>query len=45
MIALFVGWYNFCRKHETLGKSTPAMAAKLTEKVWSLEELLRNAVA
>lgn len=45
MIALFVAYYNFCRKHETLGKMTPAMAGKLSENIWTLEDLLQNAVS
>lgn len=32
--------YNFCRVHSTL-QGTPAMAADLTDHVWSLDELLR----
>jgi transposase-like protein len=32
--------YNFCHVHATLA-GTPAMAADLTEHVWSIEELLR----
>ena len=32
--------YNFCRVHATLG-ATPAMAADLTEHVWTVDELLR----
>jgi hypothetical protein len=40
MVALFTAYYNFCRKHETLGKATPAMASKLTDRVWSVRELL-----
>jgi len=32
--------YNFCRVHKTL-QGTPAMAADLTDHVWSLDELLR----
>jgi transposase-like protein/IS1 family transposase len=43
MICLFVAWYNFCRKHETLKQQTPAMSSGLTEKVWTIEELLENA--
>lgn len=43
MISLFVAWYNFCRKHETLDKQTPAMAAKLAEQPWTIKELLKQA--
>jgi hypothetical protein len=32
--------YNFCRVHSTLKRSTPAMAAHLTDHVWSVSELL-----
>jgi transposase-like protein len=32
--------YNFCRIHTTL-QGTPAMAADLTDHVWSVDELLR----
>jgi hypothetical protein len=40
--ALFwTGWvYNFCHVHATLG-GTPAMAADLTDHVWSIDELVR----
>ncbi len=38
-IALYFSFYNFCRVHSTL-KTTPAVAAGLTDHVWSLEELL-----
>ena len=30
---------NFCRKHQTLGK-TPAMAAGIADHVWTLDELV-----
>jgi transposase-like protein/IS1 family transposase len=40
MVGLFTAWYNFCRKHETLKGKTPAMASKLTDRVWSVRELL-----
>jgi transposase-like protein/IS1 family transposase len=51
MMALFVAWYNYCRAHETLAethehlgrKVTPAMAAGLTDRPWTLGELLRAA--
>ena len=32
--------YNFCRVHTTL-QGTPAMAAELTDHIWSVDELLR----
>lgn len=38
MVALHYMYYNFCRVHQTL-RVTPAMEAKLTDHVWSLEEL------
>jgi hypothetical protein len=39
MTALFVAWYNFSRKHETLRGRTPAMASGLTDHVWTIREL------
>jgi len=38
-IALHFAHYNFCRVHQTL-RVTPAMEARLTDNVWSLEELI-----
>jgi len=38
-IALHFAWYNFVRVHQTL-RVTPAMAANLTDHLWTLEELL-----
>jgi len=38
-VALHFGVYNFVRKHHTLG-TTPAVAAGLEEKVWSLERVV-----
>lgn len=43
MVALFVAWYCFCRKHETLRGDTPAMRSGLAERRWSIQELLRMA--
>jgi IS1 family transposase len=37
-VSLHYIYYNFCRVHQTL-RITPAMEAKLTDHVWSLEEL------
>lgn len=41
-LALFVAHYNFCRIHSAHGKDkkTPAQAAGLTDRVWTVEELL-----
>jgi IS1 family transposase len=39
-VALFVTHHNFCRKHSALDGKTPAMAAKLTDHQWTIEELL-----
>lgn len=40
-IALHFMYYNFCRVHHTL-RITPAMAAGLTDHIWSLEEMLET---
>jgi len=37
--ALQFAYYNFCRIHQTL-KVTPAMEARLTDHVWSIEDIL-----
>lgn len=45
-VALFTFHYNFCRPHATLTKAnrgiykTPAMAAGLTDHVWTLAEVV-----
>ena len=44
MVALFLAWYNFVRKHSTL-KTTPAAAHGLTDHAWSIEELLEKSAA
>jgi IS1 family transposase len=38
-MALYFMYYNFCRIHQTL-RVTPAMEAKITDHVWSLEEIV-----
>jgi hypothetical protein len=46
--SICVAFYNFIRPHETLSRAmdrtfkptSPAMAAKLTEQLWSVKELL-----
>jgi hypothetical protein len=49
-VALFIAHFNFCRAHSavkikstTTAKAierTPAMAAKLTDHIWTISELL-----
>jgi IS1 family transposase len=39
MLALYFGWYNFCRVHQTL-RVTPAMEAGITDHIWEIRELL-----
>lgn len=42
-IALHFMHYNYCRPHKTLSKpypTTPAMAAGLSDHIWTIEELL-----
>jgi len=41
-IALHFAHYNFVRVHQTL-RTTPAMAANITDHLWTLEELLEAA--
>ena len=38
-LAIYFLYYNFCRVHSTI-KTTPAVAAGLTDKIWSVERLL-----
>lgn len=38
-LALHYMYYNFCRIHKTL-RITPAMAAGVTDHVWSIEEII-----
>jgi hypothetical protein len=45
MTALFVAYYNYCRKHETLKGKTPAMASGLADRVWTIRELLEQCAA
>ena len=39
-LSLHFAYYNFCRKHMSLKGATPAMASGLTDRVWSIGELL-----
>jgi hypothetical protein len=40
MVALYAVWYNFARIHKTL-QCTPAMKAEVTERLWSVEDIVR----
>lgn len=40
MLAITMVYYNFCRKHKSLGGQTPAMAAGLTSYAWTASDLL-----
>ena len=42
MAAIHAVYYNFARIHKTL-RITPAMAAGLSDSVWSLEEIVMMA--
>jgi IS1 family transposase len=39
MVSIYTVWYNWLRVHKTL-RVTPAMEAKLTDRVWSMTELV-----
>lgn len=47
-VSLFFMFYNYCRPHQTLTKAaegvktTPAMAAKIADHVWTVEEILEK---
>ncbi|WP_437763864.1 IS1 family transposase [Sorangium sp. So ce764] len=43
-VALHMAFYNFCRPHEA-HRVTPAMEAGMTDRVWSVEELVTAALA
>jgi len=40
-VTLHFAFYNFCRIHQSL-KTTPSMAAGITDHVWNIEELVAN---
>jgi hypothetical protein len=41
MFALFAAWYNFVRKHQTVG-TTPAVAAGVASEPWTMERMLNE---
>jgi hypothetical protein len=38
MVALYTVWYNFVRQHKA-HKLSPAMAAGVTDRLWSMEDI------
>lgn len=36
--SLYLVWYNFCRTHKAQ-KLSPAMAAGVTERLWSMQDI------
>jgi IS1 family transposase len=38
MVALYAVWYNFVRVHQSL-RVSPAMAAKISDRLWSMEDV------
>jgi hypothetical protein len=42
-VALWIGFYNLCRVHETL-RCTPAMALGVTNHIWRIGELIAAAL-
>jgi hypothetical protein len=41
---MYVAHYNLCRVHESL-KCTPAMALGITDRVWTIADLIEAALA
>ena len=39
MVSLYTVWYNFVKRHKTLKGITPAMAAGLSDTLWSMTDL------
>jgi IS1 family transposase len=39
MVALYTVWYNFVKQHKTLKGLSPAMAAGLSDTLWSMDDL------
>ncbi len=41
MVALYTVWYNFVKQHKSLKGITPAMAAGLSDTLWSMTDLAK----
>ena len=40
-VALHFMYYNFCRQHKSLGGVSPAMAARVTDRLWDIEDIVQ----
>ena len=40
MVALYTVWYNFVKQHKSLKGIAPAMAAGVTDKLWTMEDIV-----
>jgi hypothetical protein len=43
-VSLWYAFYNFCRWHETI-RCSPAMQAGVTGSIWTMEQLVEEALA
>jgi hypothetical protein len=39
MVALYTVWHNFVKQHKTLKGLSPAMAAGISDTLWSMTDL------
>ena len=39
MVALYTVWYNYVKQHKSLKGLTPAMAAGVSDRLWSMTDL------
>ena len=40
MVALHASWYNFVKQHKSLKGIAPAMAAGVSDKLWSMGDVV-----
>jgi len=41
MVALYTVWYNYVKQHKSLKGLSPAMAAGLSDTLWSMTDLAK----
>jgi hypothetical protein len=39
-LAIYFVWYNFVKQHKSLKGLTPALAAGVTDRLWSMEDVV-----